>query len=210
LVRDLERLIDTAEPKRLERTTIRIAAGLSSIAISEKEPGDPELGIEYRDALLAERNALRKALLRGVRLKAVLNPPRRFTQAMLPERLCMRYERLIGLLEDRSDIRRNPKAAAEDVKAMKQCQFALSPVPMPNVFIIGDQVAYEGMKRAATGGFEMTHCETSPEGLSELIQQFDRFFQESRNEMVRAHPPDGRLAEQLRNFYREATSQEMM
>jgi len=42
---------------------------------------------------------------------------------------------------------------------------------MPNVFIIGETVAYEGMKRGGTGGFEMTHCETSAEGLRELIQQ---------------------------------------
>ena len=81
--------------------------------------------------------------MKGARLKAVLNPPRRFLQAMLPERLRVRFARLIGLFEGRSDIRGKLKAAAEDVKATKQCEFALSPVPMPNVFIIGDQVAYE-------------------------------------------------------------------
>jgi hypothetical protein len=205
LVRDLERFIETAEPRKLNGAIIRIAAMLSSIAISDNEPGDPKVGIDYRNALIAERNLLRKALLKGVRLKAVLNPPRRFTQALLPARLRVRYERLIGLLEGRSDIRRNPKAAAEDVRAIKRCEFALSPVPSPNVFIIGDQVAYEGMKRGGAGGFEMTHCETSPEGLRELIEQFDRFYEDSRQEMIRAHPPDGRLAEQLKNFYREAT-----
>ncbi len=205
IVRDLQRLIDNAKPRGLKGTTIRIAAGLSSLAISNNEPGDSKQGIEYRDALLTERDTLRKALLGGAKLKAVLNPPRRFTQAMQPERLRVRYKRLISLLEGRSDIRRNPKTTAEDVRAMKQCEFALSPVPMPNVFIIGEEVAYEGMKRGGTGGFEMTHCETSAEGLSELINQFDRFFEESHDEMVRAHPPDGRLAEQLRKFYREAT-----
>ena len=54
---------------------------------------------------------------------------------------------------------------------------------MPNVFIIGNEVAYEGMKRGSTGGFEMTHCETNADGLNDLIVQYDRFFEESRLEM---------------------------
>lgn len=57
LVRDLQRLIDHAGSKILKGTTIRIAAGLSSIAISDQDPADPELGIEYRNALLAEPHA---------------------------------------------------------------------------------------------------------------------------------------------------------
>src|SRR5439155_702912 len=87
---------------------------------------------------------------------------RPWMQALMPERLRDQYKRLIGLLEGNSDIRRDSRMAAKDVKAMKQCQFALSPVPMPNVFIVGDTIAYEGMKRGGTGGFEMTHCEKNP------------------------------------------------
>jgi hypothetical protein len=206
LVRDLRRLADTAGPAGLKNVTIRIVAGLGSLAISNNEPVDPTLEAEYHESLLAERDALRKALLLGAQLKAVINPPRRFTQAMLPERLRVRYERLIGLFEGRSDISNDAQGAADDLVAITQCEFTLSPVPMPNLFIIGENVAYEGMKRAGTGGFEMTHCETSADGLRELIRQFDRLFEDSRDEMVRAHPPDGRLAEQLRNFYEEAMS----
>lgn len=222
LVRDLQRLVDTAGPDGLKDVTIRIVAGLSSMAISDHEPNDPGVDTEYIETLLAERDTLRKALLLGARLKAVLNPPRRFAQAMLPERLRTRderfpqrpvfdvrterlrarYERLIGLLEGRSDIL-DKETAAADLAAIARCEFALTPVSLPNLFIIGDTVAYEGMKRGGTGGFEMTHCETSADGLRDLIQQFDRFFEDSRREMLRAHPPDGRFAEQLRNFYHE-------
>lgn len=127
---------------------------------------------------------------------------------MLPQRLRLRYQRLIGLLEGRSDIRRNPKAAADDVRAMKHCQFTLSPVPMPNVFILGQKVAYEGMKRGGTGGFEMTHCETNAENLRELIRQFDQLFEESRCDLARTHPPDGQLIAQLKRFYEEAKGSE--
>jgi hypothetical protein len=204
LARDLDRLVESAGPDGLQGTTICMIAGLGSLAISDHEPPDPVHGLDYKEALLAERNNLRTALVSGARLKALLHPPRRFANAMLPERLRVRYRRMIGLLEGRSDINGNPAAAAADMAAMNRCEFALTPVPPHNILIIGETVAYEGMKRGGTHGYEMTHCETSAEGLRELIQQFDQFFEASRNEMVRSHPPDGRLLEQLRAFLREA------
>jgi len=206
IVRDLLRLVDGAGAEGLKDVTIRLGASLSSMAISDLEPAGPGTEAEITQSLLEERNTLRQVLLLGGRLKAVLNPPRRFARAMLPERLRKRYERLIGLLEGRSDIPDDPQAAAEDVTAIKQCEFVLSPVPMPNLFIISNVVAYEGMKRGGTSGFNMTHCETRPEGLREMSQQFDIFFDESRREMVRAHPPDGHLVDQLRDFYEEAVA----
>jgi hypothetical protein len=204
LVRDLQRLADATPSQSLGDLTIRVAAGMSSIAISDHEP-DARLDTAYAQSLLAERNALRSVLLRGARLKAVLNPPRRFAQSMIPERLRVRYERLIGLLEGRSDIE-DPDTAALDLAQLRQCTFVLSPVPMPNLFIIGDQVVYEGVKRAGRGGFDMTHCETNTDAVLTLIDQFDRFFEDSHAEMVRRHPPDGRLAEQLRAYYAEAVA----
>jgi hypothetical protein len=126
LVRDLQRLNDKAGANGLKETTIRIVAGLGSLAISDHEPVDPTLETEYHESLLAERNALRKAIIFGACLKAVINPPRRFTQAMLPDRLRVRYQRLIGLLEGRSDIVDDPQAASDDLAAIKQCDFTLS------------------------------------------------------------------------------------
>lgn len=207
LVRDLQQLIETAGTKGLAGVRIRVVAGLSSLAISDHEPPDPDDGVEYKTALLSERNTLRDALLRGAELKALLHPPRRFAQQrLIPVRLRVRYERLLGLLDGRSDIEHDAKAAEEDVAAMEQCEFLLTPVPTPNLFIIGDRVAYEGMKRAGKPGFEMTHCATNPEDLRELIDQFDRLFDETRHEMQRTHPPDGRVGQQLRMFYTEAIS----
>jgi len=206
LVRDLQRLVDKAGSDGLSGITIRIVAGLGSLAISSNEPTDPTFDADYHESLIAERNTLLKALVRGARLKGVINPPRRFAKAMLPERLRMRYERLIGLLEGRSDIANDPESAAEDVAAISQCDFVLSPVPMPNLFIIDETVAYEGMKRGGTGGFEMTHCETNVENIRELIQQFDRLFDDSLRDMIRTHPPDGQLVAQLKHFYEEAAT----
>jgi hypothetical protein len=204
IVRDLQRLVEAAGSGGLKHVTIRIVAGLGSLSISDRELEGAGADADYIENLLAERNTLRSVLLLGARLKAVLNPPRRFADDMQPERLRMRYERLIGLLVGASDISGDAKATHDDVAAMQQCEFALTPVSMPNQFIIGRTVAYEGMKRGGTGGFEMTHCETSAEGMNDLIQQFDRLFDQSRWEMERSHPPDGHFADQLRSFYQEA------
>lgn len=205
IVRDLKLLVEHAGPKGLEGVTIRVAAGLGSLAISHREPPDHWMAAEYHESLLAERDSLRTALLAGARLRAVLNPPRRLASTMLPERLRVRYERLIGLLEGRSDIGDDPASADADVRAIEQCDFALSPVPMPNVLILGDRVAYEGMKRAGAGGFEMTHCETDGREVRNLIEQFDHYFRSSLRDMVRTHPPNGRLLDQLRAYFAEAT-----
>jgi hypothetical protein len=208
LVRDLRRLADSAGPHGLEGWTIRIAATFGSLAISEHEGMDSASDREYFDALIAERNTLRDVLLKGARLKAVLNPPRpAFSGAPLPRRLVARYQRLILLLEGRSDIQNDPKGAAADVEAVKQCDFVLSPVPMPNLFIIGESVAYEGMKRGGSSGFEMTHCETSPSALRELIDGFDRFFERTRTAMAHANPQEGHLPAQVRKLFESAVAE---
>ena len=208
IVRDLQRIIHNAGSKGLEGKTIRVFASLSSLSISNEEPSDPKLGAEYRDALRAERDSLRQALLLGAHLRAVLNPPRHFAHVMLPDRLTARYRRLIALLESKNDVARG--ANAEDAQVVANCEFVLSPVPMPNLFIIGREVAYEGMKRSGAGGFDMTHCETGPQELDEMTEQFDRIFEESRSEMRRTHPPDGRVLEQLKAFFCEAAPGEQI
>ncbi len=211
IVRDLEHVLDSAGPAGRVDLTIRTAAGLGTMAISDLEPVDPSIEPEYRTSLLSERNLLRELLVRGARLKAVLNPPRRFAQKMLPARLKVRYERLIGLLEGRSDVS-NPELAALDLAAMSQCEFVVSPVPMPNLFVIGDMVAYEGFKRGGAHGFDKTHCFTGGEDIREVTEQFDQFYDDARREMRDLHPPSGlsgnALLELLRRFYQEALSGE--
>jgi len=208
IIKDLKNLIETKEKEELKNTEIRIVASLSSIAISDKEPEDPVLGIDYHKALIRERNALLTVLSKGASVKAVLNPPYRFAQSMNPVRLKLRYERLIGLLEGHSDIASDaPINAAGDVRIIKKrCQFVLSPVPTPNLFIIGDDVAYEGIKRGGSGGFEMTHCEVSSHSVKILNEKFDKFFEDSKEEMEHIYSAKMSLADILRSFYNEAIS----
>lgn len=206
IIADLKQLLE--DPDLVARTTIRMTAGLGSMAISDLEKDIQGRDVEYVDSLIEERDLLRKALSLGASLKAVLNPPRRFTITMQPDRLHLRYQRLIGLLEGRSDVGHDRQSADLDLEAMKRCEFALSPVPMPHLFIIGHRVAYEGMKRAGAGGYEMTHCETERSEIEDLIRQFDIHFDVSKTEMLRTHPPDGMLAEQLKGFYSEASKHE--
>lgn len=206
IVRDLQRLVGNTEGADASNTTIRIAAGLGSLAISDHEPADPEEPSEYKPLLLEERNALRTALVRGARLKAILNPPRRFSQRMLSDRLRVRFQRLLGLLQGRSDIVGDDAQRDDDLRAITRCELVLSPIPMPNLYIIGNRVAYEGLKRGGTRGFQKTHCETDPREINNLSQDFDSHFADSLEEMRRSHPPDGRLLEQLQGFFREATA----
>lgn len=206
LVRDLERLVEDTNKHDLTGLTIRTVSGLGSLAISDHEPVDPDEGPEYNEMLRRERDALRTLLVRGARLKAVLNPPRRFAQAMLPERLKRRYCRLLGLFEGRSDMKPDMRAADDDLVAMKNCEFTLTPVPMPNQFIIGGMVAYEGMKRGGSRGFEMTHCETDSEALKDMISQFDRFFEDTHRQLCLAHPPNGRVVDLIRKAFEECRS----
>ncbi|MBX7169262.1 MAG: hypothetical protein K1X74_23215 [Pirellulales bacterium] len=204
LVRDLRRWLDEAAERPLDGTVIRMVAGLGSLAISDHEPADPHLGLDYKKLLLEERNLLRSVLGRGARMKLVLNPPRGFPEGMLPQRLRDRYARLIGLLQGTSDIQDDPVAAQADLAAIDRCAIALTSVPLPHLVLLGEDVAYEGLKRGATHGFEMTHCERNISQIREMIVQFDQLFDSSRGEMLRSHPPDGRLVEQLRGLLASA------
>ena len=203
IVQDLEGLLASAAQKPLH-ATIRVVATFGSLAISDHEAADARAGMEYQIEILRERKALRDLLLRGAQLKGVLNPPRRYAVPEARDRLQPRFKRLLGLLAGKSDIHDDPQAAADDVQAIKQCEFVLNSVSRPNLYILGEEVAYEGMKRGGAAGFEMTHRETDPNALRSLIEGFDRLFNESRHEMKRTHPPDGRLVEQLQSIYDEA------
>ena len=206
IVRDLRRLLGEVEENGrirkikadpVQGLTIRVVAGLSSLAISDEEPPDNKEGPEYDRLLREERDTLRRALLKGARLKVLLNPPRILARQMVPERLMARYRRLIDLLQGRSDLK--GKAAKNDLKAMQNCQWALNPVPMPNQMILGEEVAYEGFKRSGRRGFDRTHCETSPKAIKELVEAFDSHFDDcvelGKNQ---------NLAQTLQDFYDEA------
>ena len=117
-----------------------------------------------------------------------------------------RYQRLIRLLELRANAGSIASADQNDRMAIENCAFALSPVPMPNLLIVGNTIAYEGMKRGTARGFEKTHCETDPNAVTELIKDFERVYQASCLENERTHPPDCRLLERLREYLFEAES----
>jgi hypothetical protein len=203
IVRDLGHLLLTNPNVRMEDVTIRMISSLGSLAISHRETDDPELGRSYNTALLDERNSLRDALCRGARLKLLLHPPRTFTKRMLVERLKHRYSRLIGLLEDNSDID-DPAQRDMDLKAIRQTEILLTPVPMPHLIIIGDRVAYEGMKRGGSRGYAMTHCETDQRAILALIADFEAHFKECRDLL----PTQSQVLEQLKGFFEEAKKNE--
>lgn len=203
IVHDLAKLISHPTRKSLDGLIIRTVSGLGSLAISDLEPLGENPDLEYMQALQMERDTLREVLIRGATLKAVLNPPRRFAESMQPERLKVRYRRLIGLLTSIEDSL-SPDVTLKDVVAMRNCDFVVSPIPMPNQFVIGNVIAYEGVKRGGTGGFDLTHWETDAEEVGEICSQFDQFFDDSKRDMESLRLRKGSLVHQLREFYKEA------
>jgi len=61
----MKRILGDDPAVRHDGLVIRSCAGLSSLAISDGEPPDPELGEPYRAALYEERNHLRSLLAQG-------------------------------------------------------------------------------------------------------------------------------------------------
>lgn len=187
IVRDLKRLLGILQDDGtdnydsladLSGVTIRCAAGLTSLAISDHEPSDRSEGSNYDSLLRQERDLLRQALAQGARFKVLLNPPRRFAKKMFPDRLRARYRRLIKLLRGESDFE-DKENIHLDQKIMARCNFAMNPVPIPNLFMIDHPqhlITYEGIKRGGTRGFERTHFETDPEVVHQMIKEFDEHF----------------------------------
>ena len=70
---------------------------------------------------------------------------------------------------------------------------------MPNLFMIGDLVAYEGMKRGGKKGFDMTHRETHKDALHDMATQFDDLFHRSQQ-----NTPGNKVLAELHGFYDQA------
>lgn len=152
-------------------TRVRMIAGLGSLSIDDAEFGHTGDDEPYAAALRAERDNLIAVLRRGGTLHASLSPPLVFTrEAAQSRRLILRYERLIRLLrreEPHSDF-------------MSRCTFVWRRIPMPHLLILGEAVAYQGLKQRPVRGFHLTHVETNRARLREMINEFDRSMNHAR------------------------------
>jgi len=167
---------DTANVSEL---TIRVIAGLSSVAISNNEPRQPgSENTEYHSLLIRERNALRELLLSGANLQAVLIPPTTYSSARDWRCLDCRYRRLIGLLQGNSD-NGVPADVEADIAMIERCRFVISEVPHPNTLILDDSVAYEGIKRGIGRGFGLTYRITIREEIAESVSEFDNLYRDA-------------------------------
>lgn len=191
---------------KINELVIRTISGLGSLSISDREPFDASFEPEYVRHLRLERDKLRELLSRGARLKAIIMPPRRIGSEELSERLKRRYQRLIALLEGGSDFPAGSEEARLDQLAIRNCEIVLAPVPSPNLMIIGNQIAFEGIKRGGQAGFSRTHCETNPTVIHDMITQFDEHFAHCKNDLIRRESVDGLLLDQLKRCYQQATT----
>ncbi|MCA9082002.1 MAG: nucleotide-binding protein, partial [Planctomycetaceae bacterium] len=206
IVRDLKNAVERAANERpVSQLIIRTISGLGSIAISDLEQDERRYEPEYVELLREERRAVLHAVSQGAKLRSLMIPPRRVANEELPERLKIRYRRLIGLMEGKSDslTRSDKQLDQQAMQAMmtNRCEFALTSVPSPNLFIIGNQVAYEGFKRGHSPGFARTHRETNPQAIAQWIAQFDDLFLQCESDTKRREPVDGGVLQQLKHCY---------
>jgi hypothetical protein len=173
IVAECEAWLKTGEPL-FKSLVVRIHAGLSSLAIDERELriGDNN---EYSELLLRERNVMRALLERGAEIRAILSPPvqRTYLNREVIGRLEYRFERLNRVLDKRS---RDPE---DQVLLSKNCKFVLSPFQGNNIIIFGDTVLYEGIKSSLGRGYELTMRSEHRELIAARIRAFDTLFEDS-------------------------------
>lgn len=186
IVADLNALLKSNR-SFVRSSTIRVQAGLSSIAICEDEPRPARPGGQGAAGLLVkERDLLRRLINEGASAKVILCPPigRWVTENESFAYLKLRYERMIALLENKlSD-------QADDAFRSENCEIILAPFRGNNLLILGDSLFYEGVKVDIAGGFSLTTRVTHAGSVAARVHAFDKLFEDARKYTLRYHSPD--------------------
>jgi hypothetical protein len=163
LVEYMERLLKN--PKRIQGMTIRIQAGLSSLArVGYPESEEPQ-DREYGEWLEKERDRLIELLEKGATLKVILTRP----LGPLANRLNLanRLEQLIKFLNRQDDL-------------INRCEFVISTEGGANLWFFGEMVLFEGHKTKVGEGYDLTIVYTNPKELSIRLSVFDSHFESAR------------------------------
>jgi hypothetical protein len=181
IVADCEALsrLGTSEAASL---IIRTEGGLSALSISDdeiKEASGEELA--YRRLLIEERNSLTMLITQGATYKAILAPRIDPLYAKISTRhrptghyLRLRYDHLITTLTQ----------FGEDLPP-ERCQLTiLPPGYVRSLLILGGRVSYEGIKAAATGGYDLSIRVTDTAQIAARIRAFDGLFRDAESYTV--------------------------
>jgi hypothetical protein len=196
IVADLEALLKNPR-SFLESLTIRVQAGLSSIAICENEPRPARpRGQDAAGLLVKERDLLRRLIKEGASAKVILCPPigRWVTENESFAYLKLRYERMIALLENKlSD-------QADNAFRSERCEILLAPFRGNNLLILGDSLFYEGVKVDIAGGFSLTTRVTHAGSVAARVHAFDKLFEDAKKYTLRYHAQDPHAPETHQNL----------
>ncbi|HEX3047375.1 MAG TPA: hypothetical protein VHY08_21670 [Bacillota bacterium] len=145
--------------------TIWFSGGLSAFSISDQEPYDPQEQ-EYKEALLQERDLLLDLARAGCPIKCII------TTAPVPRAkkehyIKYRIKYLLNFLESKKP---------EDLKALKNIEWAISPFRQINLYIIGNISFFEGYKEGEGRGFGLTLRQTGLEAIHAKVSLQEVLF----------------------------------
>lgn len=148
---------------------VRFSGGLSPLSIDDPDPKSSDL--VYRKSLADERNGVLRLVHLGATFRAIIAPRALLVGGKRREDyMTARYERLIRVL-----------GSDEALLPLDRVEIALiEPSHIGSVYILGENILYEGIKTNIKGGFDLTIRLTDEAQISARLRAFDALFQEAR------------------------------
>jgi hypothetical protein len=200
IVADLKNLYDGGA-----REAICYSGYLSAFAISDAEekrlgedycsPGgstmSPEKREAYHKALLEERDMLLQLARKGWPVRCIITPLEREHRLVKQsrEKRDLRIAHLMKFLQSEKK---------KVMRGRKNIEWVVSPFGRWNIYIIGQISCFEGFKRTASGGFDLTLRQSSPEAIAAKTRVYDQLFRHIKTYTLTKFPQppefDDRLA----------------
>ncbi|MFH1264341.1 MAG: hypothetical protein ABIK89_01345 [Planctomycetota bacterium] len=166
IIEDL-RVLGSLPERDLRHQIVWFSGSLGALAISEDEPVKPE-DKAYHDALLTEKETLRKLAEMGCNVRCIITPPT--LRALAPEehprqpqRLVMRMKTLVKLLKSNDPVH-------------DKLEWVVSPFRQKNLYIIGRISYIEGYKKDVGRGYGLSLRQTSSAAIRANISLYEALF----------------------------------
>lgn len=177
------------DPSEFGPFSLRFSGGLSAIAISDDElrldrENAQAKEAEYLEELSKERDLLIEAASRGHRMRCLIYSPATEHEIILGSKLTRRIAHLAKFLGDR-----------QQTAANNNIEWKIATYRPSNIYIIGDEVAYEGFKKDGSRGYPLTLRTLDKHAIRDRSRLFDNLFDATTD---RPSPVDGSRPENLR------------
>lgn len=176
VVSDFKRLADLPD-EELRGETVWFSGFLSTFAISEEERFEKE-EIDYKLALLEEREGLLIVARRGCSVRCIITPPSKYdlVDTRLPWAL-QRLKTLLRFLESKDP-------------ALSNIEWVISPFRQKNFYIIGRICFSEGFKAGVERGYTLTLRQSDPQAIASSTALHRKLFERLRLHTLITYPPN--------------------